>query len=83
MNLCGHAILSTAICLKTTLDCKSNKIILTKLDGNLIVFNDCKLYNPAFLSRTLSIDTLPTIIEKLLNIKQKKISNTIDYVLVN
>jgi len=82
MDLCGHATLATAHCLKTILGYKSNKMIFETLSGDLIVLADGELYKMDFPSRMPSFAILPDAIENALNIKPKEVLKSRDYVLV-
>jgi len=82
MDLCGHATLATAHCLKTILDYKNDTIIFETLSGDLTVLVDNELYKMDFPSRMPLPDTLPENIEHSLNIKPKEVLKSRDYVLV-
>ena len=82
MDLCGHATLATAHCLKTILNYKSDKIVFETLSGDLTVFAANEFYRMDFPSRMPFPDTLPDTIEKSLNIQPKEILKSRDYVLV-
>lgn len=82
MDLCGHATLATAHCLKTILNFKKEKIVFETLSGDLNVFIEKELYKMDFPSRMPSIDILPEIIQYALNIKPKEVLKSRDYVLV-
>lgn len=82
MDLCGHATLATAHCLKTILDYKGDNIVFETLSGDLTVFVDKDLYKMDFPSRVPTVDHLPEIIEKSLSIKPKEVLKSRDYVLV-
>jgi len=82
MDLCGHATLATAHCLKTILAYKSEKIVFETLSGDLKVLIDNGLYKMDFPSRMPTFANLPETIEKSLNIKPKEILKSRDYVLV-
>lgn len=82
MDLCGHATLATAHCLKTILGYKSDKIVFETLSGELIILADREFYKMDFPSRMPSFDTLPKNIENSLNIKPKEVLKSRDYVLV-
>lgn len=82
MDLCGHATLATAHCLKTILNYKSDTIIFETISGDLTVLVDNDLYKMDFPSRMPVPDSLPTIIENSLNIKPKEVLKARDYVLV-
>ena len=82
MDLCGHATLATAHCLKTILDYKSDKIVFETLSGDLIVNVDNGQYKMDFPSRMPVADNLPSTISKALNIQPKEILKSRDYVLL-
>ncbi len=82
MDLCGHATLATAHCLKTILDYKSASIIFKTLSGDLTVSVDNDLYKMDFPARMPVANSLPATIEKSLNIKPKEVLKSRDYVLV-
>lgn len=82
MDLCGHATLATAHCLKTILGYKKDKMVFKTLSGDLTVFLDKDLYKMDFPSRMPSMDILPKAIENSLNIKPIEILKSRDFVLV-
>lgn len=82
MDLCGHATLSAAHCLKTILNQKSDKIIFQTLSGDLIVSIDEDLYRMDFPSRMPIADYLPENILKSLSIQPVEILRSRDFVLV-
>ncbi|MBO6200105.1 MAG: PhzF family phenazine biosynthesis protein [Chryseobacterium sp.] len=82
MDLCGHATLATAQCLKTILNYKSDTIVFETLSGDLTVVVDKDIYRMDFPSRMPTVDTLPKNIEDSLNIKPKEVLKSRDYVLV-
>lgn len=82
MDLCGHATLATAHCLKTILDYKNDNIIFETLSGDLSVNVDAGFYKMNFPSRMPVKADLPEIIEKSLNIKPKEVFKSRDYLLV-
>jgi PhzF family phenazine biosynthesis protein len=82
MDLCGHATLATAHCLKTMLDYKSDKIVFETLGGDLIVLVEKDLYKMDFPSRMPIADNLPGSISKSLNIQPGEVLKSRDYVLV-
>ncbi len=82
MDLCGHATLATAHCLKTILDYKNDKIVFETLSGDLTVLADENIYKMDFPSRMPVADILPPTISKSLNIQPKEILKARDYVLV-
>lgn len=82
MDLCGHATLATAHCLKTILNYKNDTIIFETLSGDLtvIVKNGC--YYLDLPSRMPIDSSLPENISKSLNIQPKEVLKSRDYVLV-
>ena len=82
MDLCGHATLATAHCLKTILDYKSDEITFETLSGDLMVKIENELYKMDFPSRMPVAGNLPTLISKSLNIQPKEVLKSRDYVLV-
>lgn len=82
MDLCGHATLATAHCLKTILDYKSDTIIFDTASGDLIVTVDNDLYKLDFPSRMPAPHILPGTILKSLNIPPKEVLKSRDYVLI-
>lgn len=82
MDLCGHATLATAHCLKTILDYKNDGFIFETLSGDLTVVVENEIYKMDFPSRMPFPENLPTIIENSLNIKPKEVFKSRDYVLV-
>lgn len=82
MDLCGHATLATAHCLKTILNYQSDKIIFETLSGDLNVLIHNDMYKMDFPSRMPVADDLPETILTSLNIKPKEVLKARDYVLV-
>jgi PhzF family phenazine biosynthesis protein len=82
MDLCGHATLATAHCLKTILKYPSDNIIFETLSGDLTVFTDNDFYHLDFPSRMPKVSPLPDSIKKSLNIAPKEVLKSRDYVLV-
>ena len=82
MDLCGHATLATAHCLKTILNFKNNRIVFETLSGDLIISIEKGIYKMDFPSRKPLIDILPEIIQNALNIKPKEVWKSRDFVLV-
>ena len=82
MDLCGHATLATAHCLKTILNYKSNKMVFETISGDLTVSAENDSYYLDFPSRMPVESCLPEIIGKALNIQPKEILKSRDYVLV-
>lgn len=82
MDLCGHATLATAHCLKNILNYKKDEIIFKTLSGDLIVSIEKDSYAMDFPSRMPIADNLPEIISKSLNIKPQEVLKSRDYILV-
>jgi PhzF family phenazine biosynthesis protein len=82
MDLCGHATLATAHCIKTILRSKRNTLLFTTLSGDLTVTISKKLYTLDFPSRIPIKAELPEIIKKSFDIKPIEVLKSRDYVLV-
>lgn len=82
MDLCGHATLATAHCLKTILNFKNNTIIFETLSGDLTVTVENDIYKMDLPSRMPVKADLPEILEKSLNIKPKEVLKSRDYLLI-
>jgi PhzF family phenazine biosynthesis protein len=82
MDLCGHATLATAHCLKSILNYPKTKIIFETLSGDLSVLIKNDFYFLDFPSRMPLISKLPEIIEKSINIQPKEVFKSRDYVLI-
>jgi PhzF family phenazine biosynthesis protein len=82
MDLCGHATLATAHCLKSILNYPSNTIIFETLSGDLTVVAENDFYFLDFPSRMPIKSDLPKEISKSLNIQPKEVYKSRDYVLV-
>lgn len=82
MDLCGHATLATAHCLKTILNYKKDKIIFETLSGDLTVVVENDYYYLDFPSRMPIESSLPENISKALNIQPKVVLKSRDYVLL-
>ena len=82
MDLCGHATLATAHCLKTILKYPSNNIVFETASGDLTVTVQDDFYFLDFPSRIPVPAALPELIEKSLNIPPKEVYKSRDYVLV-
>lgn len=82
MDLCGHATLATAHCLKTILKYPSNNIVFETASGDLTVTVKDDFYFLDFPSRMPVPAALPELIEKSLNIPPKAVYKSRDYVLV-
>lgn len=82
MDLCGHATLATAHCLKTILGYKKDEIKFQTLSGELTVTVKDDFYNLDFPSRMPVESTLPDALLKSFNIAPKQVFKARDYVLV-
>ena len=82
MDLCGHATLATAHCLKTLLNYQVNPIVFETLSGDLTVTVENDWYHLDFPSRMPVESSLPEIISKSLNIQPVEVLKSRDYVLV-
>lgn len=82
MDLCGHATLATAHCLKSILDYPKDEIIFETQSGDLTVSIKNDLYNLDFPSRMPISSELPDIIRKSLNIEPIEVYKSRDYMLV-
>jgi len=82
MDLCGHATLAAAHCLKTILGHPSDSITFETLSGDLIVTVDRDYYQLDFPARMPVTGTLPIELEKSLNIMPREVLKSRDYVLV-
>lgn len=82
MDLCGHATLAAAHCLKEILGFKNDKFIFDTLSGELTVVVEKGLYKMDFPSRMPVMASLPASIENALSIQPKEVHKSRDYVLV-
>jgi PhzF family phenazine biosynthesis protein len=82
MDLCGHATLATAHCLKTLLGYTGEKVVFQTLSGDLIVAFQEDLYSLDFPSRMPVPADLPEIISKSLSVQPREVLKSRDYVLV-
>ena len=82
MDLCGHATLATAHCLKSILNYPKDKMIFETQSGDLTVSMKNDLYNLDFPSRMSISSELPDIIRKSLNIEPSEVYKSRDYMLV-
>ena len=82
MDLCGHATLATAHCLKTILNYPKDTIVFETISGELTVEFNEGLYQLNFPTRMPKISKLPDAIKNALNILPKRIYKSRDYVLV-
>ena len=82
MDLCGHATLATAHCLKSILNYPKDRIIFETLSGDLTVLVKNDLYYLDLPSRMPIVSELPEIIRESLNIQPKEVHKSRDYLLV-
>ncbi|MGK0365156.1 MAG: PhzF family phenazine biosynthesis protein [Saprospiraceae bacterium] len=82
MDLCGHATLAAAHCLKTILNYPKDKIVFETLGGDLTVFFENDYYCLDFPARMPVKSELPEEIRLSLNIQPKEVYKSRDYVLV-
>ena len=82
MDLCGHATLATAHCLKAILNYPHDKIVFETASGDLTVSIEDDFYYLDFPSRMPVAAELPDIIKQSLNIQPKEVYKSRDYLLV-
>ena len=82
MDLCGHATLATAHCLKTILNYPKDTIVFKTLSGDLNVSIKDDLYSLDLPSRVPVVSKLPEIIKRSLNLQPKEVYKSRDYLLV-
>lgn len=82
MDLCGHATLAAAHCLKSMLNYPNNKIVFETLSGDLTVLVENNMYYLNLPSRIPVVSKLPEIIKKSLNIQPYEVYKSRDYLLV-
>jgi predicted PhzF superfamily epimerase YddE/YHI9 len=82
MDLCGHATLATAHCLKTILNYPKDRILFKTRSGDLTVLTKNDTYYLDLPSRMPIISKLPEVIRASLNIQPKEIYKSRDYLLV-
>lgn len=82
MDLCGHATLATAHCLKSILNYPKDEISFETQSGVLTVSVKNDLYNLDFPSRMPISSELPDVIRKSLNIEPMEVYKSRDYMLV-
>lgn len=82
MDLCGHATLATAHCLKTVLNYPKDRIIFETLSGDLTVTVKNDSYYLDFPSRMPNACELPEVIKNSLNQQPKEVYKSRDYLLV-
>jgi len=82
MDLCGHATLATAHCIKSILNYANDKIIFETFSGDLTILIENDFYHLDFPSRMPIASELPEIIKKSLNIQPKEVYKSRDYLLL-
>lgn len=82
MDLCGHATLATAHCLKTIIGHGGNDFVFETASGDLTVTFDQGLFKMDFPSRMPLEASLPKEIENSLNLQPREVLKSRDYVLV-
>jgi PhzF family phenazine biosynthesis protein len=82
MDLCGHATLATAHCLKSILNYPKDRIVFETLSGDLTVSIENDRYYLDLPSRMPIASDLPKIIRESLNIQPKEVYKSRDFVLV-
>lgn len=82
MDLCGHATLATAHCLKSILNFKAKEIKFKTLSGGISVFCKKNKYDLHLPIREAKPAQLPNIIQKSLSIQPIEILKARDYLLI-
>jgi len=82
MDLCGHATLATAHCLKSIINYPNDVMNFVTLSGELSVTAVQGLYHLNFPSRMPVVSVLPEVIKSALNIQPKEVFKSRDYLLV-
>jgi PhzF family phenazine biosynthesis protein len=82
MDLCGHATLATAHCLKSILKYRKEEIIFETLSGDLKVNVDNDLYHLDLPSRMPTESVLPETIKNSLSIQPNEVLKSRDFVLI-
>lgn len=82
MDLCGHATLATAHCLRTILNFPNDKMLFETRSGDLTVLVENDWYHLDFPSRIPEVSRLPKIIERSLSIPPNEVFKSRDYMLV-
>lgn len=82
MDLCGHATLATAHCLKSILNYPKEIIVFETLSGDLTVSSEDGYYCLDFPARMPVPSVLPDTISASLNIAPREVFKSRDYVLV-
>ena len=82
IDLCGHATLATAHCLKSILGHPGDTVVFESFSGDLTVFVKNGFYYLDFPSRRPVVSELPEVIQKSLSIPPREVLKARDYVLV-
>ena len=82
MDLCGHATLAAAHCLKKILNYKNDKLIFKTLSGELIITFKNDYYLMDLPSRMPISSELPEFVSKALNTLPEEVYKSRDYLLV-
>lgn len=82
MDLCGHATLATAHCIKEILDYQEEKVVFETLSGQLEVLFENGRYVLNFPSRIPSPSNLPEQLYHAFNFKPQSVFKARDYILV-
>ncbi|HQA76448.1 MAG TPA: PhzF family phenazine biosynthesis protein [Salinivirgaceae bacterium] len=82
MDLCGHATLATAHCLKTIIGYKKESIVFETLSRDLTVNVEGDIYKLNFPARVPQPENLPKTIKQSLNIQPEEVLKSRDYLLV-
>lgn len=82
MDLCGHATLATAHCLKTILGYPADIMVFDTASGELNVTSQDGMYQLDFPSRKPVPSALPENIAQSLNVQPNEVLKSRDYVLV-
>ncbi len=82
MDLCGHATLASAHCIKSILNYPLDSILFETMSGELKVSISNGHYHLDFPSRMPAPAPLPKTIESALNLQPKEVHQSRDYVLV-
>jgi len=82
MDLCGHATLATAYCLKNIMNYSQDVFSFKTKSGEISLSIDDEWYGLALPSRKGKTTSLPEVIQKSLNILPKLVLKSRDYLLI-
>ena len=82
MDLCGHATLASAHCLKTHLDYHQESVLFESKSGELAVTWRNEFYYLDFPSRKPRPSKLPEVIAQSISIQPREVLKSRDYVLI-